>query len=165
MTHPWSTALALFLASAIQAPADAAIHSSDTAITGWTSGPTVLNDHAHHVFLADLQIIESAERRIYVIRLARSWDGVHPGMRLDTAWRDGRKLAFRKAPRGAPFCTKLHCNARLIGRIFVTEDIVRTAATHGFRARLTGIDGAIDIRIPASLFARSQSVLQGKIDR
>jgi len=134
--------------------------SSATGISGVHSDLVRLTDHPHHVLLADVQVISRREETVYILRIGRSYDGVHHGLRLDRAWAAGRKLPYRAARRGARMCTALHCNAHLLGRLSLSPAMMQQARQNGIAFRLTGRSGAIDVALRPDPFVQALSRAQ-----
>jgi hypothetical protein len=107
-------------------------------------------------------IVSGAGPPIYAVRFGRTYDGVHPGLRLTSAWAGGRELPYRAARRATAICIARDCSARDIGKLFVTFEAFKALSQSGLSARLLGPDGAIDVRIPPELFAQSLRLAAAK---
>jgi hypothetical protein len=147
--------LAVILSGCLAPPGAQVMRSAVTGLSGAVSDVSYVSDHPHHVVLARTMIVSGAGPPIYAIRLGRTYDGVHPGLRLTFAWAGGRELPYRAARRATAFCIGRDCSAREIGKLYVTPDAFEALARSGLSARLLGPDGAIDVRIPPDLFAQS----------
>lgn len=147
--------LPMILAGCFAAPGAQVMRSEVTGLAGVVSSVAFVADHPHHVILARTMIVSGSDPPVYAVRFGKTYDGVHPGLRLTSAWAGGRALPYRASRRATSFCLDRNCNAREIGKLFVTRPAFEARAKSGLSARLLGPDGAIDVAVPPDLFAQS----------
>ncbi len=131
------------------------MRSQVTSLSGVVSETAPVANHPHHVIIARTMIVSGKDPPVYAVRFGKTHDGVHPGLRLTSAWAGGRELPYRAARRATAFCLDRRCSAREIGKLFVTQTAFEALAESGLKARLLGPDGAIDVEVPSELFAQS----------
>lgn len=127
-----------------------------TAVSGAYSGQAVVSDHPHHVIVAYTVIVRRDAEPVFAVELGQIWDGVHRRLRMDSAWWQGRELPFRRATRRESFCTgHNNCLGHRIGTLTLSRRMFQEAAQTGWNVHLIGPDTALDIHVPAALFAES----------
>ncbi len=156
----WRSLLLVLALGACLGPVPGAqrMPSDITGLSGVTSDTVRVSTHAHHVILARVMQVQHRDRRVFAILLGRSFDGVHPGLRIASVWHAGDRMPYRAARRGTPFCQGQDCLARTIGTVFLTEAGFGRSAETGMTLRLLGPDGAVDVAIPARLFAQARAI-------
>jgi hypothetical protein len=98
-----------------------------------------------------IDVTRDGERvRALVIQQRR--DGVHR-LSMREAWSQGVRLPFRASSGRMDGCSHGNCRDNSIGFIFLSDALFAHAASHGLTARLIGSSDAVDITVPASLFA------------
>ncbi len=148
--------LPLLLAACLPRGETGTRQTGHSGIAGAFSSREVISDHPHHVLVGQALILTRGEDTHYVLEVGQVRDAVHHRLRMDEAWWNGQRLPFRGATRRERYCVAdWRCDGFRIGVFAFTETGFHRATQTGFQARLIGPDVAIDINVPARLFAEA----------
>ncbi|MEL7380083.1 MAG: hypothetical protein AAFN09_08195 [Pseudomonadota bacterium] len=124
-----------------------------TGIDAALSRQAVVSRHPHHTIIGQAVILERGGTQVHVVEFGQTRDGVHGRLRMDAFYQAQRELAFVSPGRAEPFCHGTRCDALRVGEIHLTPREFATASRTGLRGHLVGPDGAIEVTVPADLFA------------
>lgn len=159
-TRIWLCASCLWLAGCLGPPGPGTVSRNNfTGHSGtFSSIATVsaLRGLHHHVLVARAYSITSnTGQQVYSVRVGKRFDGVHPKLRVDSAWNNQQKLRFKPSRRVEPFTHDMASSNTLVGTLQLSAAEFTQAASHGLNAHLLGPDGVYDIAVPAKLFAEA----------
>jgi hypothetical protein len=139
--------LILFLGACAADPVGL-IYTPNIGAAGAVSRKITVRHGPHHVLVAQSMATRRGNGIAYAVILARSYDGVHNGLRIENAWVSGRPAPFRAIRRNTPFCGVLHCSSQQIGTLLLNAPLFEAASKTGLPIHLLGPDGAFDLFLP-----------------
>jgi hypothetical protein len=128
-----------------------ALSVPDTGLAGIYTGQVRVSDHPHHVLMGHVIVVRRGEALVRALVIQQRRDGVHR-LRFREAWSGGIALPYRSGWRGSG-CTHGHCRDNPVGMIFLSAALFERVQGSGLSARLIGGTGAMQITVPARIFA------------
>ena len=128
-----------------------------TGIDGAVSRQAVIADAGHAVMVGRALVLHQAGRVTYLADVAQIRRSGHVRLRMDSAWHEGRPLPFTGVGRSEPYCLAHRaCQALRTGTFHLSRTDFDRAAATGLAATLIGPDAAVEVFLPAALFAEAR---------
>jgi hypothetical protein len=128
-----------------------------TGTEGAFSRQAIIDGRGQDVMVGRVLVLRQSGRTALIAEVGQLRRSGQGRLRMDSAWTEGERYAFRGATRSEPYCTGGgNCQGYRTGAFHLTRAEFERATREGLRATLIGPDAAVEIRFPPDLFAEAR---------